>query len=64
MLIGIGAGVEEGQELKAGSTTVANLKNRGTDTSFPIASVLGLGHHNSIMSILWGHGGRSKRNKE
>ena len=35
----------------------------GTESSVPVAPVLVLEHHRPTMSMLWGHGGRSKREK-
>ena len=53
---GSGTVEDDRKELKAGSTAVANIKNRGTYTSVPISYALGLGHQHPITIMLRGNG--------
>ena len=52
---GSGTVEDDRKELKAGSTAVANIKNRWIDASVPISYALGLEHQHPIVIMLWGH---------
>ena len=52
-----------GQELMSGDIPYRFKHIIGTESSIPVASVLGLELHHPNMSMLWGHIYRSKTNK-